>query len=79
MKRIIEQRKLEEIETLAKLHGKAFNAPMKSLGVTPEQREEYDSQAEKLLQRMKQKHKDKQHGERQRTTDKDQRECETIR
>ena len=57
---------MEEFELKAKLHGREFKKSMKPLNITKEKRDEYDTQAAKLLQRMKDKYED---GKRSRTTD----------
>jgi len=60
LKTVIEKRNIEDFELKAKLHGRQYNSPMKPLGITPEKRDEYNEQANALLDRMKKKHKETQ-------------------
>ncbi len=56
IKDVIERRKINELEVLAKLHGKEFKKPPEALNITREDRKEFDKQAEGLMERMKRRH-----------------------
>lgn len=66
LKRIIENRMIEEKTFQAKLHGKELKAPPKPLNINPERRKEFDEQAMQLHARLK-----KKYGERSRIINKD--------
>lgn len=69
IKIVIEKKKVEEKEFDAQLHNKKIKGGFKPLKVTTKKRQEYDKQAQSLLERMRKKHKDGKRGSR--VTDKD--------
>jgi len=56
IKRVIEKGITETREWEAALHDKKIKASPKPLDIRPEEQKEYDTQAQKLLERMKRQH-----------------------
>lgn len=68
LKRVIERRRIEELEVQADLHGRKVKGGIKPLNISKKKRDEYNKDALGLLDRLKERHKE--HG-RSRVTDKD--------
>ncbi len=56
MRRSIEEAELDELETLAKLHGKDFKAPPKKLNVSKKDDEFFAQKAEDLQAKMQKRY-----------------------
>lgn len=56
--RVIDKAKYEDLSVQAKLHGVKLKPRINSLGLSKEQREEADTQAMSVLERMKKNHED---------------------
>jgi len=59
MLRVIDKSKYGELSIQAKLHGVKLKPRVEALRLTKEEREEADSQATSVLERMKQQHEAK--------------------
>lgn len=70
LKEVIGHKLNEEATFQAKLHDKLFKSPEKPLDIKLEVRKRYDDQAQNVYERLKKDYEKRQHGNRQRITDK---------